>query len=167
MQHRYRRIRRSAPAVDTEVSDAELASFRATIEGDAPRLVAILHERCFIPDPQAADAQLTLEAMFHASHWWMRDGLIEITPEVANAIASEFVDPRTEIGTEARKNNLPADRAFRGRAELHLAAILGQLHPQINLHQIAREWVYGDDPVTELGLAHRAWEGESGLLVGV
>jgi predicted unusual protein kinase regulating ubiquinone biosynthesis (AarF/ABC1/UbiB family) len=151
--------------VDAETSNAELASFRATIEGDATGLVQILHERGFIPDPAAADADVTLEAMMRASYWYLHDEEIEITPSVANRIASEFVDPRTDIGAESRKNNLPADHAFRGRAELHLAAILGQLRPQINLHPIAREWIYGDDPVTELGIAQQAWEQGSDRLV--
>lgn len=151
--------------VDRDVAEGELASFRATAEGDAPRLVQILHERGFIPDPAAASPEVTLAAMMHASHWYLRDAEIEITPAVANDIASQFADPRTEIGTESRKNNLPADHAFRGRAELHLAAILGQLRPRINLHPVAREWIYGDDPVTELGVAQRAWERKSGRLV--
>jgi hypothetical protein len=104
--------------------------------------------------------------MMHASYWYLRDEEIEITPDVANDITSAFADPRTKIGTESRKNNVPADHAFRGRAEIHLAAILGQLRPQINLHPVAREWIYGDDPVTDLGLEQRAWEQASGLLVG-
>jgi hypothetical protein len=32
-------------------------------------------------------------------------------------------------------------------------AVLGQLHATANWHRIAREWIYGDDPVTELGRA--------------
>jgi hypothetical protein len=29
--------------------------------------------------------------------------------------------------------------------------VLGQLRATNNWHRIAREWMYGDDPVTELG----------------
>jgi predicted unusual protein kinase regulating ubiquinone biosynthesis (AarF/ABC1/UbiB family) len=149
--------------VGRDALDGELESMRATIEGDSERLVRVLHERGFIPDPEAASAQTTLDAMMKAASWYLRDEVIELTPQVANEIAAEFADPRTEIGAESRKNNLPADHAFRSRAEIHLAAILGQLRPTINLHRIAREWIYGDAPVTELGRAQRAWEQQSGV----
>jgi hypothetical protein len=29
--------------------------------------------------------------------------------------------------------------------------VLGQLRARANWHRITREWVYGDEPVTELG----------------
>ena len=32
-------------------------------------------------------------------------------------------------------------------------AVLGQLRAHGNWHRIAREWIYGDQPVTELGRA--------------
>jgi hypothetical protein len=30
-------------------------------------------------------------------------------------------------------------------------AVLSQLRASVNWHRIAREWMYGDEPVTELG----------------
>ena len=35
--------------------------------------------------------------------------------------------------------------------ELLTLAVLSQLGARGNWHRIAREWMYGDDPVTELG----------------
>ena len=36
-------------------------------------------------------------------------------------------------------------------------AVLGQLRAQANWHRIAREWIYDDEPVTELGRAETAF----------
>jgi hypothetical protein len=90
--------------------------------------------------------------------WYLRDEEITLDGDLANQILAGMTLPGSGTAATARKQNLPADHALRGRAELHLAAILGQLRPTLNLHRIAREWIYGDEPVTELGRAQRAWE---------
>jgi hypothetical protein len=40
--------------------------------------------------------------------------------------------------------------------------VLGQLEASNNWHRIAREWIYGDDPVTELGKQEAAWAAARG-----
>jgi hypothetical protein len=35
--------------------------------------------------------------------------------------------------------------------------VLGQLHARANWHRIAREWMYGDPPATELGRQEAAF----------
>ena len=52
---------------------------------------------------------------------------------------------------------LPADHIFGRRVETLTLAVLGQLRARANWHRIAREWMYGDDPVTELGRAETAF----------
>jgi hypothetical protein len=42
------------------------------------------------------------------------------------------------------------------RMETGLIAVLAQLGAKRNWHRIMREWVYGDEPETELGRAE--WE---------
>ena len=38
-------------------------------------------------------------------------------------------------------------------------AVLAQLRARANWHRIAREWMYGDEPVTELGRAEARFYG--------
>lgn len=40
--------------------------------------------------------------------------------------------------------------------------MLGQLRASNNWNAIAREWIYGDEPVTELGRQEAAWAAERG-----
>ena len=42
-------------------------------------------------------------------------------------------------------------------------AVLSQLRASANWHRIAREWMYGDEPVTELGREEADFYGRSGV----
>jgi hypothetical protein len=50
-----------------------------------------------------------------------------------------------------RHQQLPSDHLLARRLELFTQALLGQLGAGANWHRIAREWIYGEPPVTELG----------------
>jgi hypothetical protein len=43
------------------------------------------------------------------------------------------------------------------RVEIQVLSILGQLRPKVNFHEIASEWLFGDEPATELGVQHAAF----------
>jgi hypothetical protein len=60
-------------------------------------------------------------------------------------------DPRSEYFGQMRHENAPPDHIFGRRMEVLTLAVISQLHAQGNFHRIAREWLYGDDPETELG----------------
>jgi hypothetical protein len=50
-----------------------------------------------------------------------------------------------------RQMDLDAEHLLGRRLELMVLAVLGQLQVSANWHRIAREWIYGDPPGTELG----------------
>ena len=58
-----------------------------------------------------------------------------------------------------RHESLPPEHLFGRRLEILTLAVLWQLSPSANLHRIAREWMYGDPPVTELGQQEAAFYG--------
>jgi hypothetical protein len=47
--------------------------------------------------------------------------------------------------------------------EVLTLAVLSQLHARANWHRIAREWIYGDEPVTELGREEAEFYGHTGV----
>ena len=65
----------------------------------------------------------------------------------------QMSDPRSRHFGKMRHETLPPDHLFGRRLEMLTLAVLGQLRATANWHRIAREWIYGDDPVTELGAA--------------
>jgi len=50
-----------------------------------------------------------------------------------------------------RQESIPAEELMGRRMEMGVVAVLGQLRAKRNWHRIVREWVYGEDPLTELG----------------
>lgn len=143
--------------IGRDVADGELESMRAAIEGDGERLVRIMHERGFILDTECVDPQDELDAMMEVGWWYFRDEEVELAPEAASEMAAAFANPVHRFGAMLMKQNIPPEHAFRARSELQLLAVMGQLRPRMNLHRIAREWIYGDEPSTPLGHAHQDW----------
>jgi hypothetical protein len=65
----------------------------------------------------------------------------------------QMSDPRSRHFGKMRHETLPPDHLFGRRLEMLTLAVLGQLRATANWHRIAREWIYGDEPVTEQGVA--------------
>jgi hypothetical protein len=63
----------------------------------------------------------------------------------------DMSDPRSSHFGQMRHETLPADHLFGRRVEMLTLAVLSQLRARGNFHRVAREWMYGDGPVTELG----------------
>ena len=62
-----------------------------------------------------------------------------------------------------RHENLPPDHLLGRRTETLTLAVISQLHAVANWHQIAREWIFNDPPVTELGRQEAAFYAQSGV----
>ena len=82
----------------------------------------------------------------------MLDEEVHLQPEIATEVMIEMSDPRSSHFGQMRHETLPADHLFGRRVELLTLAVLSQLRASANWHRIAREWMYGDEPVTELGV---------------
>ena len=87
----------------------------------------------------------------------MIDQELHLSPEIATEVMIEMSDPRSSHFGQMRHETLPADHLFGRRVELLTLAVLSQLGANANWHRIAREWMYGDDPVTELGREETAF----------
>jgi predicted unusual protein kinase regulating ubiquinone biosynthesis (AarF/ABC1/UbiB family) len=139
--------------ISSEVADVELRSQRMACEGRWAELVEMWGETGFINDVSRM-APERLQAYIEDIAWWyMADEEITLTPEVASSVLMELTDPRGSHFARMRHESLPPDHLFGRRLEILTLAVLGQLHPTNNWHRIAREWMYGDAPVTELGRA--------------
>jgi hypothetical protein len=85
--------------------------------------------------------------------WYTTDGEIELSPEIATTVLIESSDPRSTHYREMRHQDMRPEHLFGRRMEMLTLAVLSQLRARANWHRIAREWMYGDEPVTELGRA--------------
>ena len=87
----------------------------------------------------------------------------KLTPDIATQVMIESSDPRSSHFKEMRHQHMPADHLFGRRMEMLTLAVLSQLQASANWHRIAREWMYGEEPVTELGREEAAFYGRSGV----
>jgi hypothetical protein len=137
--------------------ELELECQRAGHEGDAQRLYDIFVEGGLLKKPDRFRPDKVLSQFLDATWWYLTDKEIELEPHIATQVMIDMSDPRSEHFGQMRHETLPADHIFGRRVEMLTLAVLGQLHARANWHRIAREWMYGDPPVTELGRQEAAF----------
>jgi hypothetical protein len=102
---------------------------------------------------------MVLEALLKTEGWFIQDRELALTPELTNRIAGYATDLRGPVYKIFRGQPLPPAHMVQRRVEIQVLSILGQLRPVLNFHRIAREWLFGEPPVTELGRVAAAWRG--------
>lgn len=144
-------------SIDARTAETELAVLRAGIDGDATRVLELMASRGFARSSKMSE-QAAYNIFLRVFGWYLCDNEADISPDNVKDLVALVSRAGDSTGVSVRPFNLPADHALRGRAELQLLAILAQLEPRMNLHTIAREWIFDAAPVTELGRAQRDWE---------
>jgi predicted unusual protein kinase regulating ubiquinone biosynthesis (AarF/ABC1/UbiB family) len=138
--------------MDRESVELEIACQRAVSEGDAETLHDVLAGAGFLPDPERVDKAHLFDFISDAIWWYTTaDEVVELTPEIATEVMIESSDPRSSHFREMRHQDMRAEHLFGRRMEMLTLAVLSQLRARANWHRIAREWMYGDEPQTELG----------------
>jgi predicted unusual protein kinase regulating ubiquinone biosynthesis (AarF/ABC1/UbiB family) len=150
--------------MEREPVELELAAQRAVAEGDAVKLHTLLAESGFLPEPDRVAPEHLL-AFIESAIWWYTtaDEPVKLTPEIATKVMIEGSDPRSPFFREMRHQDMRPEHLFGRRMEMLTLAVLAQLGARVNWHRIAREWMYGDAPVTELGREEAEFYGRSGV----
>jgi predicted unusual protein kinase regulating ubiquinone biosynthesis (AarF/ABC1/UbiB family) len=150
--------------MDVAAVELELAAQRAVVEGDAAALHELLAKSGFLPEPERVNPAHLL-AFIEDAIWWYTtaDEPVQLTPDLATHVMIESSDPRSSHFREMRHQDMRPEHLFGRRMEMLTLAVLSQLRAEANWHRIAREWMYGDDPVTELGREEAAFYGRSGV----
>jgi predicted unusual protein kinase regulating ubiquinone biosynthesis (AarF/ABC1/UbiB family) len=150
--------------MEREPVELELACQRAVVEGDAGTLHRLLAESGFLPEPERVDPVHLMEFISDAIWWYTTaDEVVELTPEIATQVMIESSDPRSSHFREMRHQDMRPEHLFGRRMEMLTLAVLSQLRAKNNWHRIAREWMYGEEPVTELGRAEAEFYARSGV----
>jgi predicted unusual protein kinase regulating ubiquinone biosynthesis (AarF/ABC1/UbiB family) len=149
--------------LEIEPVELELAAQRAVSEGNAIGLHQLLGESGFLPDPERVDPEQLLDFIQSAVWWYTTDEVVQLTPEIATQVMIESSDPRSSHFREMRHQDMRPEHLFGRRMEMLTLAVLSQLRAKANWHRIAREWMYGDQPVTELGRQEAEFYGRTGV----
>ena len=137
--------------IPAAIAEFELQTARLGMAGEGEELIEHLHRGGFIGQTKNYTPKGILEQFHDLTWWYTTDEEIELTPEIATALVIEMSDPRSTHFAKMRRETLPPDHLFGRRLEMLTLAVMSQLRARGNWHRIAREWIYGDPPVTELG----------------
>ena len=138
--------------------ELELETQRAGHEGNAQRLWEIWAEGGLLREPDRFRPDKLLSQFLDATWWYLTDEEIALGPEVATQVMIDMSDPRSEHFGQMRHETLPARPHLRPpRRDAHARRARPAARRRNNWHRIAREWIYGDDPVTELGREEAAF----------
>jgi len=137
--------------IPARVAEFELGVQRLGTEGRAEELLAELHRGGFVQDASRHTPQSILAQFREITWWYTVDQEVQLEPEIATRVMIELSDPRSSFFAQMRHETLPPDHLFGRRLEMLTLAVLSQLRARGNWHRVAREWMYGDPPVTELG----------------
>lgn len=135
----------------------EAMCLRAAAEDRGEDLYKLLVKRGVIKKAEKVTIEECLDYVYAASGWCLVDQELAITPDLASGAFLLAVDPRANEFGGMKLQNLPPEHLFSRRADFLTFGVLGQLQSSANWHVIAREWLYGDPPATELGRLDQQW----------
>ncbi|WP_433607009.1 ABC1 kinase family protein [Prescottella agglutinans] len=143
--------------MDVQHVEFEKLCLRAATEGRRDDLYALMVRRGVIAPDTDVTPDECLEYVYAAAEWNLVDEEIAITPDMASTGFLLAIDPRASDFSGMKGQNLPPEHLFSRRADFLTFGVLGQLDAAANWHRIGREWVYGEPPATELGVAEEHW----------
>jgi predicted unusual protein kinase regulating ubiquinone biosynthesis (AarF/ABC1/UbiB family) len=146
--------------------ELEIQVARAIIEGDIDTIMRLGTETGFFPEPERFERDRVLEQFLASTAWYTVDQFVQLTPEYATQVLIDMSDPRSQYFGQMRHESAPPDHIFGRRMEVLTLAVLSQLHVRGNFHRIAREWFYGDEPATDLGVQEAEFYARRGAGVG-
>ncbi len=132
---------------DAEVEQM-IASTRATYDGDAEALFKVISGLGALPpDDRLAEPFLaSYQAIFG---WLLVDQPVKVDSSATGGMMRAYNDMRRADGLD--RLTLPAEHFVMMRAVMLLIGLLGQLQATGSWLDLAREWLFGEEPVTELG----------------
>lgn len=144
------------------LSEPEVQSLKtttkATHERDADALLAeLVRLNALESNPELAEP--FLEAYETIFGWIFVDEPLAVDATRTGEMMRQYTQLRSSEGFESL--TLPAEHLVLMRAVMLLIGLLGQLEAENRWLDITREWLYGDEPATELGLREATWLGNT------
>src|SRR4051794_35978199 len=137
--------------ISEDIADYELETQRLGVEGRGAELIDHLHQGGWLGQPEYYDPESIIEQFIDLTGWYTIDAEMELSPDIATDVMIQMSDPRSRWWGKMRHETLPPDHLFGRRLEMLTLAVLSQLRATANWHRVAREWIYDDEPQTDLG----------------
>jgi hypothetical protein len=125
-----------------------LRSTRATYEDDAEALFAVISDLGALP-AESGLAEPFLQTYKEIFGWLLVDGEVTVDGAMTGQMMRSYMRMRKAEGFDSLV--LPAEHFVLMRAVMLLIGLLGQLQASGRWLDVAREWLFGEQPATELG----------------
>ena len=92
-----------------------------------------------------------LDHLRDVTRWYVDDEEVTIDREVVAQVLIDFGDPRSAHWELMKRETMPPQAMLARRMEALTLGRARAAEATANWHRIAREWLFGDTPSTELG----------------
>jgi predicted unusual protein kinase regulating ubiquinone biosynthesis (AarF/ABC1/UbiB family) len=150
--------------LDREQILLEQRAVDAAARKDPESLREALHELGFVKNPSKLDAERLMEHVMVVGGWYLEDREYQVSARRVMKVIESTTDPRSEYFDLMRRESVPAEELMGRRMETGVLACLAQLRAKRNWYRIMREWVYADEPATELGDQEWAYFEDQGVI---
>jgi len=143
--------------------DQEIRTIGLAMAGDAEGLFEQMAAMGFYDrdDPVLTPGKVL--AQFRAATcWYLDDGPRTLDRGLVSQLLIDYGDPRSSHWELMKRQTVPPEGLLARRMEALVLAVLGQLEVTANWHSIAREWLFGDSPATQLGKEDERFFGSGG-----
>ena len=108
--------------------------------------------------PATFEPQLVLEQLRTAGEWYFTPGFRRLSPDYVRESVEVGSSPRSPYFDQMRRQTLPPEALLIRRMEALLFSVLGELRAGADWGTLAREYIFGEPPTTELGRLEREHE---------
>ena len=129
----------------------------AYLAGDRDRFRANLVELDFLPGDSEVTGELLYNYFTYFYECWRADRDFEFTREYNAKSFAMIFSPKGEFAGLQKKMNMPRHFVFVNRIQWGVMSILASLEARANWHKIHREYMYGEPPSTDIGVAIADW----------
>lgn len=137
------------------VDPAWLGSTRKMIEAilaeDPDRYLQEAVVMGYLRRADRVDGRWLLAQTIASGEPWLRDQELTIDPDYVARLLALMLEASPQTIKLLREVKVPAEEVWFRRVQVGVFAVLGQLRATANWHRIMREYVFGDEPTTELG----------------
>ena len=141
--------------IPLEHFERERALGKAIGEGDAETVHALMSELGYLPDPDEFPPEALLDQVMSGARWLFEPGFRRLDPEYAQELIEVSSSPRSPHYERMKRQTMPPASLLMRRQEGLIFVTLADLRAGADWARIASEYMAGEPPSTELGVAEQ------------
>ena len=140
--------------------ERERALGKAIADGDADAVHGLMSELGYLPDPDEFPPEALLDQVLSGARWLFEPGFRRLDPDYARELIEVSSSPRSPHYERMKRQTMPPASLLMRRQESLIFVTLADLRAGADWARIAAEYMSGEPPSTELGVAEREfWAG--------